>query len=51
MERSGVDRNRTVVDAVIPPRQSNEARQRDMKARYEYRYVTLDIVKTTLNIY
>ena len=27
-----MDRNRTVVDAVIPPRQSNEARQRDMKA-------------------
>jgi len=26
-ERSGVDRNRTIVDAVIPPRQSNEARQ------------------------
>ena len=32
-EQSGVDRNRTVVDAVIPPRQSNEARQRDTKAR------------------
>jgi len=31
-ERSGVDRNRTVVDVVIPPRQSNEARQRDTKA-------------------
>ena len=31
-ERSGVDKNRTVVDAVIPPRQSNEARRRDTKA-------------------
>ena len=27
-----MDRNRTVVDVVILPRQSNEARQRDMKA-------------------
>ena len=27
-----MDRNRTVVDAVIPPRQSKEAHRRDMKA-------------------
>jgi len=31
-----MDRNRTVVDAVIPPRQSNEARQRDTKAPCGY---------------
>ena len=31
-ERSGVDRNRTVVDAVIPLRQSNGDHQRDTKA-------------------
>jgi len=30
-ERSGVDRNQTIVDVMIPLRQSNEARQRDMK--------------------
>jgi len=29
-ERSGVDRNRTVVDAVIPLHQSNGDRQRDI---------------------
>ena len=31
-----MDRNRTVVDAVIPPRQSNGARQRDTKASCGY---------------
>ena len=31
-----MDRNRTVVDAVIPPRQSNGARQRDTKAPCGY---------------
>jgi len=30
-ERSGVDRNQTLVDAMIPPRQSNGAHQRDTK--------------------
>ena len=35
-ERSGVDRNRTVVDAMIPPRQSSGARQRDTKAPCGY---------------
>ena len=31
-----MDSNRTVVDAVIPPRQSNGARQRDTKAPCGY---------------
>ena len=31
-----MDRNRTVVDAVIPRRQSNGARQRDTKAHCGY---------------
>ena len=31
-----MDRNRTVVDAMIPPRQSNGARQRDTKAPCGY---------------
>ena len=35
-ERSGMDRNWTVVDAVIPPRQPNGARQRDTKAPCGY---------------
>ena len=35
-ERSGVDRNRAVVDDVIPPRQSNGARPRDTKALCGY---------------